>query len=125
METVPHAWVTLAPHKRTQRKDSSQIDAVLTIEGSPSEFTGECEIQRTPNGYFCRKHRRPVERDATRCDSFVRRRSFENYEDIAQRFVEEYVRNVLGIEKGKNYRRLVGWIADAPSPDLEDSTQQE
>ena len=125
METVPHTWVTLAPHKRTQRKSVSQIDAILAIEGSPSEFTGECEIQRTSNGSFCRKHRRPVERDATRCDSFVRRRSFENYEDITQRFVEEYVRNVLGIEKGKNYRRLVGWIADAPSPDLKDSTQQE
>jgi len=124
METAPYIWVTLAPHKRAQRKNFSQIDAVLTIESSPSDFVGDCEIQRTSNGYFCRKHRRPVERDATRCDSFVRRRSFENYEDVARQIVEEYVRNVLGIEKGRNYRRLVGWIADAPSPDSEDRTEQ-
>jgi hypothetical protein len=66
-----------------------------------------------------------VQRDATRCDSFRSRRSFENYEDLVQRITEEYVRDVLGIKEGRNYKRLLGWIADAPSPDPDDRTQHE
>jgi hypothetical protein len=111
--------------RSTQERDSSQLGVLLRIESSMSEYAGDCEIQQSPNGFFCRKHRRPVERDATRCDSFVRRRAFENSEDLTQRFVEEYVRNILGIKKGRNYRKLVGWISDAPSPDPQAPTAEE
>lgn len=111
--------------RSTRVEDSSQIEAVLRIESSLNELAGDCEIQQSPNGFFCRKHRRPVERDATRCDAFVRRRAFENSEDLTQRFIEEYVRNILGIRKGRNYRKLVGWMSDAPSPDPEAPTQPE
>jgi len=117
MVKVRYSWAALAQPKKTRKRDASQIDTVLSIESSLSEFTGDCDIRRTANGCFCKKHGRPVQRDATRCDSFVRRRSFENYEDIAQRFNAEYVRNVLGIKDRRNNKRLVGWIADAPSPD--------
>ena len=125
MEKVRHAWVALAPSRRTRKGDSSQIDAVLSIESSLSAFNEDCEIRRTTSGCFCKKHGRPVQRDATRCDSFVRRRSFENYEDFVERFTAEYVRNVLGIKEGRNYKRLLGWIADAPSPNSDDRTQHE
>ena len=108
--------VDRGPESRSgQGEDSSQIEVVFSTGNSLLDFTGECEIQRSPNGCFCRKHGRPVERDAARCDSFVRHRAYEDSEDLTQRFIEEYVRSVLGIKKGRNYRKLVGWLTDAPS----------
>ena len=61
------------------------------------------------------KHRRPVKGDALRCDSFVRRRAFADADDYTREQIEDYVKEVLGIKKGKNFERLLGWRGDGYS----------
>jgi hypothetical protein len=110
----------MVPQKRVQkglsrydswagREDKSQIEVLLSIRDSLAELTGGCEVSKFAEGLFCLKHGRPVETGEVRCDSFVRRRSYAGGEDPTKRQIEDYVRGVLGIKTGKNFRRLVDW----------------
>ena len=91
------------------REDQSQIEVLLGIRDSLAELTGGCEVGRLPEGFFCLKHGRQVQEGSTRCDSFARHPSHAEGEDPTKRQIEDYVRGVLGIKTGKNFRRLVDW----------------
>jgi len=56
-----------------------------------------------------------VKEGEAECGVSTRRRSSPDIKEVTRRQFEEYVRNILGIKKGRNYRRLVGWIGEDAS----------
>ena len=110
----------MVPRKRAQkgsgrdgswatRMDQSQIEVLMGIRDTMAELTEGCEVIGFEGEFFCMIHGRQVEKGDTRCDSFARRPSHNNGEDPTRRQIEDYVRGVLGIRTGKNFRRLVDW----------------
>jgi hypothetical protein len=109
----------------SSRDSRSQIEVLLGIRDSLAELTEGCEVGRLAEGFYCLRHGRPIEEGSTRCDSFERRSSHAG-EDPTKRQIEDYVRGVLGIKTGKNFRRLVDWwdgsrIRGGTRTDLENS----
>jgi hypothetical protein len=112
-ERSPHTYATWA--QRVDPEEKAQVRLLLSLRRSFGESSRDCEVQRSPEGLFCVKHRRPVKGDALRCDSFVRRRAFADADDYTREQIEDYVKEVLGIKKGKNFERLLGWRGDGYS----------
>ena len=81
---------------------------MLGLRNSFQALTAGCEIRGYSDGYLCVIHGMPVREDDTRCQSFVRRRVYTDGDDETLEQIGDYVNQVLGIRKGKNFRRLVG-----------------
>ena len=71
-------------------------------------ITGGCESCTYWGDGFCSKHRKPVNEGDPRCDQFVRRFPKEGGQVAAEKQIQEYINDILGISDIQRARRLSG-----------------
>jgi hypothetical protein len=85
----------------------SQYEDMRYIEETIRQLTGGCEVCQHAVGPFCKKHNRPIEPGASRCDDFARRLP-KDPGAASKAQVHKFVYGTLGVRDKENIKRLTG-----------------
>jgi hypothetical protein len=88
--------------------DKASYESLLSIKQGLFMLTGGCEIYSRREGYFCKKHGRPVKQGESRCDYLANRFSAAVGETSSKVQIQHYVNDILGIKDPQNVKRLAG-----------------
>ena len=105
-----------SPYSYTYRLQSTpdpeagprESEVLGSISATLTAITGGCESCVYSEGGFCSKHRRPVSEGDPRCDQFVRRLPKEGGQVAAEKQIQDYINDILGISDRQRARRLSG-----------------